>query len=60
MKITFHINSYDHEGDVWDKAIFIHLTKDTIIRLESLKDLSSLITSLQKCEKEIKDNYNFQ
>lgn len=55
-KIGFMINRYDHEGDIMDKAIFININEDIIIRFDDLKKLKQFKKDIGLCIKEIEEN----
>lgn len=58
MKATFSVNLHDHDGDVYEKCILIHLedTK-TILKLKDIKQLNQFISELTKIKKELKSSY---
>ena len=55
MKVTFSINLYDYEGDIYQEGIYLHYDNGFIIRLKSLEELDEMIENLQSISKEIKE-----
>ena len=54
MRLSFTLNQYDDEGDMWDECILLHIEGDTtIIRLKNIKDLEEMIEKLNSIKKEI-------
>ncbi len=55
--ITFSVNSYDRDGDIIDKGIFLHFG-DTMVRVaDNLADFKSITFHMEKIVKEIEENY---
>ncbi len=54
--ITFSVNSYDRDGDIIDKGIFLHFG-DTMVRVaDNLADFKSITFHMEKIVKEIEEN----
>jgi len=56
--ITFSVNQYDNEGDLWDNKIMLYMGENLVIRLKDTNELQGMIRQLSKIKKEIKENYN--
>lgn len=57
MKVTFSVNQYDHEGDVYEEGVYLHFDGGFIITLSSVDELDKMIENLQDIRNEIKENY---
>lgn len=55
MRVTYSINQYDHDGDIYDNCILIHMD-NTILRFESVGDLKNFIDKLSICHNQILDD----
>jgi hypothetical protein len=56
MDITFSINQYDYEGDIFDKCILLHFD-NFIIRLNDLDELDQMIEQLINIKYEIEESH---
>ena len=54
--ISFSINEYDHDGDVFEEGIFLHFGECKIHVAASLKGFKDVRRQLKKIEKEIRNN----
>jgi hypothetical protein len=59
MEAAFSINLYDHEGDQFEKGIYIHSDK-YILKFNDLKELIEYKNQLDKIIKEIMDSNLFK
>lgn len=55
--ISFSVNTYDHDGDLIDNCILLHLSNNTILRVENLDELENMIEQLYNIKVEIEQNY---
>lgn len=55
--IRFSVNTYDHDGDLIDKCILLHLSNNMILRVENLGELENMIDQLYNIKLEIEQNY---
>jgi len=56
MNITFNVNLYDDEGDKYLDGIYLHMGENCILRVQDLKDRSSMIDNLNSIKEEIESN----
>lgn len=56
MDLGFSIDLRDHEGDIYDECILIHIGKSTIIRFESYAELLAFTDKFKVMLNEIEDN----
>jgi hypothetical protein len=56
LRVTYSVNSYDSDGDRWDKCIHIHINNLLLLRVKNLEELNNLIFSLKVIKDEIIDN----
>ena len=54
---TFSVNSYDEDGDIIDKGIFLHHQDTSILIANTLEDFEKYIEWLQSIKEEILKNY---
>jgi chorismate-pyruvate lyase len=57
MNILYTVNQCLENGEVWDRAILLHLNDDIILRLRSFGELENLISQLNWVKDEIFTNY---
>lgn len=63
LSFKFSVNSYDKDGDLFEKGIFLHLRYDKHYSLVSLKvgerlnDIDALVANLLSIKEEIRENY---
>ena len=58
MKVMFSVNSYDYEGDIVDRAIFLHVGDITIIQFKDVDELKQFAeTILNNTIPEIRENW---
>lgn len=55
--ISFSVNTYDHDGDLIDNCILLHLSNNTILRVENIDELENMIEQLYNIKVEIEQNY---
>lgn len=52
--VTFSLNQYDRDGDIYDECILLHLREgNVIIRMSDLDELKKFIEGLNNCADEI-------
>jgi hypothetical protein len=56
-KITFSIHSYDSDGDIYERGIYLHFD-ETKIRIGNLYCLTLFRDKLNKIIKEVEKNYD--
>ena len=54
MDITFSVNLYDNEGDVFQEGVYLHIEPHLILKLDSVDDIDKMIKQLAKIRDEIK------
>jgi len=57
MDVTFSVNLYDEDGDIYQEGIFLHINENTILKLKSSDEMERFINRLENCLKEIRENY---
>jgi len=57
LNITFSKNLYDKDGDIYDDCIVLHLTENTLLRVESIEEIKNIASQLIKIAKELDENY---
>lgn len=55
-KPTFSINSYDKDGDAYEKGVYIHIGSHVRLHFDSPEELQSFAKSLLAMDEEIKEN----
>lgn len=53
MNVTFSVNQYDSDGDMFDKCVLLHF-ENTILRFQTVEELEEFKEGIEKCLKEIK------
>ena len=53
MKITYSINQYDEDGDIFDKCILININDSTILRFKNIDELADFFRQFDKCMREM-------
>jgi hypothetical protein len=58
-RITFSVNSYDKDGNEYEKGIYLHFNKLLRIKVGSMRELDSWITQLHNIRNEIENTYGY-
>ena len=56
--ICFSVNSYDSDGDVFIKGVFLHFGKTTIQVTDSVEEFKDIVAHIATIGKEIEENYH--
>lgn len=54
-KVTFSLNEYDYEGDLFDECLKIHIDDTFILRFDNVEKLDEFIGELNEISNEIKN-----
>jgi hypothetical protein len=56
-RVEFSIDIYDQNGEIVEEGIYLHLSKGTILRFETLKELNSFKNEIYDIITEIEQDY---
>jgi hypothetical protein len=57
MEVTFSVHSYDWDGDIIERGIFLHFGNVRIRVAETGSEFQDFVNRLEQMRNEISDNY---
>jgi hypothetical protein len=57
MKISFSINQYDSDGDIFDEGVYLYLGDTVIIKVKNVAEVEEMSKQLETVASEIRENY---
>ncbi len=58
-KLSYSLNKYDRNGEMWDVCIDVHLNNGVILSFKTIEDYDDFISQMRRMREEIVENEDY-